>query len=50
MVFRKLVTEEQICMADQTAEILNDCHPISDLIGSETHFGICQSLNQKQFL
>lgn len=43
-------TEEHIWMADEAAAVLDDCHPISDLIGSETHLGICQSLNQQQFL
>lgn len=43
-------TEEQIRMADHAAEILDDCHPITDFVGSETHLGICQKLNQQQFL
>lgn len=43
-------TEEQIRQADHVAEILNGCHPITDVIDSETHLGVCQSLNKGKFL
>nr|UDP55522.1 hypothetical protein orf127a [Schizostauron trachyderma] len=43
-------TEEQIRMADHAAGVLDDCYPISDLIGTETHHGICKSLKQQDFL
>lgn len=43
-------SEEQIRMADPAAGVFDDCHPITDFLGSETHLVICQSLDQQQFL
>lgn len=43
-------TEEQIRIADHTANILENCHPIKDFVGSRTHFGICESLRKSKFL
>jgi hypothetical protein len=42
-------TEEQIRSADQVAEVLTNCYPITELIDPTTHMEICQSLRQGQF-
>ena len=43
-------TEKQIRMADEAAEVLNNCQPITDFVDSGTHLEMCKSLNQGKFL
>lgn len=45
-----LFTENQIRMADQAANVLDNCYPIIDIIGSETHLKMCQNLGKNQFI
>ena len=42
-------TENQVRMADEAANVLDNCHPIEDFVSAESHFGICESLNNNNF-
>jgi hypothetical protein len=42
-------TEEQIRMADEAAGILDNCHPITDVISPQAHMQICQNLGKDNF-
>ena len=42
-------TEEQIRLSDQAAQILDECHPITNFLSFHRHLGIYQSLDKNQF-
>lgn len=38
-------TVNQVRMADEAANVLDNCHPVEDFVSVESHFGICKSLD-----
>jgi len=44
------LTEKQVRLADQAAEIFDNCHPIQDVIDPQTHMAICKALQKEKFL
>lgn len=37
-------------MLDQATEVLYDCDPVTNFIGSAIHLEICKSLRKEEFL